>query len=96
MTERSTLAPGTLLYLHRRARGTVHETSVLDELENFRAMYGLTKTDFSALLGLGRTHYSTILAGGRKLPLSAIKRAFALGVSPGILLQPEPSHDVFR
>lgn len=61
--------------------------SLPDMLEFKRDQYSLTKAEWASVLGLGVSHYSEVLRGKRGLPLSATKRAFAIGVPADVLLQ---------
>jgi antitoxin component HigA of HigAB toxin-antitoxin module len=51
-----------------------------------RAM-GLKQYEMAALLGISSARYSDVMHGRRQLPLSARKKAFALGIPAEILLQ---------
>lgn len=54
----------------------------------FRAeQMGWTSSQMAKRLGMQRSHFGEVLNGLRTLPLSATKKAFALGVPASILLQ---------
>lgn len=70
------------------ARYKIPLPSVADALA-FRAdQMGWNQTEMAKQLGLGRSQYSEIVNGKRVLPMSATKKAFAMGVPANVLLQP--------
>ena len=82
--------PTMILRLLSEAQaGKIAEVSLADALEFRRDQYGLTKGEFAAILGLQKSHYSEIVLGKRRLPITATKRAFAIGVPAEVLLQPD-------
>jgi antitoxin component HigA of HigAB toxin-antitoxin module len=60
--------------------------SIPDALEFRRDQYGYTKAKMADELGLCRSHYTEIIQGKRKLPYSAARKAFAIGVPAVVLL----------
>ena len=74
--------------LMARLHGTVIVSPVklIKALEFRRLQYDLTQRDFAAVLGLTPGNYGEILAGRRRLPLTATKRAYAIGVPADVLL----------
>lgn len=66
--------------------GVKCEISIIDGIEFRRDQYGLNKSEFALIIGMSKSHYSDFIHGRRQLPLSAIKRAYAIGVSADILL----------
>ena len=80
--------PALILRLLAEAQtGKAVSVSIPDALEFRRDQYGLTKAEWAAVLGLGLPHYGEVLNGKRALPISAAKRAFAVGVPAEVLLQ---------
>lgn len=80
--------PVIILRLLAEAKvGKKFEVSICDALEFRREQYGLTKNEWAAVLGISASHYSEFTNGKRSLPLSATKRAFAVGVPAELLLQ---------
>ena len=75
-----------------------HETTLAVALEFRREAYELSKSEFAAILGLSLAHYGEILNGHRDIPKGAMRRAYAIGVPAGALLQPaslsSPSQEV--
>lgn len=75
-----------------------HETTLAVALEFRREAYELSKSEFAAILGLSLAHYGEILNGRRDIPKGAMRRAYAIGVPAGALLQPaslsSPSQEV--
>lgn len=67
--------------------GGAVDVSVADVLEFRRDQYGLTKSEFAAILGLKKSRYNKVVNGKSKLPMSAAKRAFAIGVPADVLLK---------
>lgn len=65
-----------------------HDTTLAEALEFRRDAYELSKTQFAAILGLSLNHYGEILNGRRDIPKGAMRRAYAIGVPAGALLQP--------
>lgn len=63
--------------------------SAVDALEFRRDQYALPRTEFAALLGMSLSHYGEFVNGKRKLPKRAMIRAYAIGVPPEVLLQPD-------
>lgn len=74
-----------------------HETTLADALEFRRDAYELSRAEFAAILGLTLARYGEILNGRRDMPKGAMRRAYAIGVPAGALLQPPalsiPSQD---
>mgnify|MGYP001029981495 CR=1 FL=1 len=82
--------PAMILRLLTEAQvGKAVDVSVADALEFRRDQYRLTQGEFAAILGLHPGHYSEIINGKRRLPIGAMKRAFAIGVPAEVLLQPD-------
>lgn len=82
--------PTMILRLLSEAQaGKIAEASLADALEFRRDQYMLTKGEFAQILGLQKSHYSEIVLGKRRLPITATKRAFAIGVPAEVLLQPD-------
>jgi len=80
--------PAMILRLLNEAQtGKQCAVSLSDALEFRRDQYDLTRAEFSALLGLSASHYSEVINGHRRLPITATKRAYAIGVSADALLQ---------
>lgn len=81
--------PARILRLLAEAQALrAHETTLADALEFRRDAYELSKSEFAAILGLSLAHYGEILSGRRDIPKSAMRRAYAIGVPAGALLQP--------
>jgi len=55
-------------------------------LEAKRKELGLKQCELAAIIGVSKHYYSDVKAGRRALHLSAIKRAYALGVGADVLL----------
>jgi len=80
--------PAMILRLLAEAQAGVKcDVSIKDALEFRRDQYGLTRSEFGALLGMNKSHYSEVLTGKRRLPIGAVKRAYAIGVPADALLQ---------
>lgn len=80
--------PAMILRLLAEAQNGVKcEVSLKDALDFRRDQYGLTSTEFAMLLGMSAAHYSEARSGRRKLPIGAVKRAYAIGVPADALLQ---------
>ena len=73
--------------LFLEAAGTPHTASIGDALEFRRDQYGLDRLQFAVLLGIQPSHYSEVVTGKRDLPITATKRAYAIGVPAEVLLQ---------
>lgn len=74
--------------------GREERVSLITALEFRRDQYGLTKAEFARILGMHRSNYSDFTSGGRcGFPLSARKRAYAIGVPANVLLQKGDSHE---
>lgn len=67
--------------------GVVCKVSVIDALDFRRDQYGLTWAEFGAILGISASQMSYFKTGRRRLPLNAMKRAYAIGVPADVLLQ---------
>jgi len=67
-----------------------HDTTLAEALEFRREAYDLSRSEFAAILGLALGHYGEILSGKRDIPKGAMRRAYAIGVPAGALLQPFP------
>lgn len=74
--------------LEARARGKSDAVPQAKALEDFRESLGLTQLEFSSLLRLHPGHYQEIVKSESILPLKAVRRAFALGISADSLLKP--------
>lgn len=61
--------------------GVKSSISEAEALEFRRDQYGLSAKDFAAVLGLGASHYSEVIHGKRRLPIRAVAKAVAVGVS---------------
>jgi len=80
--------PAMILRLLAEAQaGAKCEVSMVDALDFRRDQYGLTWAEFGMLLGLSPTHMSEVKNGHRRLPLGAVKRAYAIGVPADALMQ---------
>lgn len=60
--------------------------SEAEALEFRRQQYGLTAQRWAMVLGMNPTHYSGVANGKRRIPVSAIERAVAVGVPAEPLL----------
>ena len=88
--------PAMILRLLAEAQAGIRcEVSIKDALEFRRDQYGLTQAEFGALLGMGASHYSEVLKGKRRLPIGAVKRAYAIGVPADALLQNMTANALF-
>ena len=80
--------PAMILRLLAEAQAGVRcEVSMVDALDFRREQYGLTWAEFGMLLGLSAQHMSEVKNGKRRLPIGALKRAYAIGVPADALLQ---------
>jgi transcriptional regulator with XRE-family HTH domain len=61
--------------------------SVKVAVEFRREQYGWTQAKMALKLGMQKSHYSEFIKGKRKLPFSAIKKAYKLGVPAQVLLK---------
>ena len=77
----------SLRLLTEAQAGVKCKVSAVDALEFRREQYGLTQAEFAALLGMQSSHYSEFLHEKRRLPIGAVKRAYAIGVPADALLQ---------
>ena len=73
--------------LEARARGNPDAVPQAKALEDFREALGLTQLEFAGLLRLHPGHYLEIVKGESQLPIRAVRRAYALGISADSLLQ---------
>lgn len=81
--------PARILRLLNEAQALcTHITTLAEALEFRREAYDLSKSEFSAVLGVSVAHYGEILNGRRDIPKGAMRRAYAIGVPAGALLQP--------
>lgn len=80
--------PAMILRLLAEAQAGVKcEVSMVDALNFRREQYGLSWAEFGMLLGLSAQHMSEVKNGKRRLPIGALKRAYAIGVPADALLQ---------
>jgi len=80
--------PAMILRLLAEAQaGVTCDVSMVDALNFRREQYGLTWAEFGMLLGLSAQHMSEVKNGKRRLPIGALKRAYAIGVPADALLQ---------
>lgn len=80
--------PAMILRLLAEAQAGVKcEVSMVDALDFRREQYGLSWAEFGMLLGLSAQHMSEVKNGKRRLPIGALKRAYAIGVPADALLQ---------
>ena len=80
--------PAMILRLLAEAQaGAKCEVSMVDALDFRRDQYGLTWAEFGMLLGLSPQHMSEVKNGHRRLPIGAVKRAYAIGVPADALMQ---------
>jgi len=80
--------PAMILRLLAEAQAGVKcEVSMVDALDFRRDQYGLTWSEFGMLLGLSPQHMSEVKNGHRRLPIGAVKRAYAIGVPADALMQ---------
>jgi antitoxin component HigA of HigAB toxin-antitoxin module len=63
--------------------------SVVGATEFRREQYGLTMSEMAQVLGMAKAHYSEFINGKRELPVSAMVRAFAIGIPAECLFQIE-------
>lgn len=68
--------------------GKPADVTVSSALEFRREQYGLSEREFAYILGLQPSHYNEIVNGRRDITKKAMRRAFAIGVSAAVLLQP--------
>lgn len=61
--------------------------SVVGAVEFRRDQFGLNDSEWAQVLGMAKQHYSDFKAGRRSLPITAMVRAFALGVPAECLFQ---------
>jgi antitoxin component HigA of HigAB toxin-antitoxin module len=61
--------------------------SQIEAVEFRREQYGLNSSEMAQVLGIARSHYSEFVLGKRQLPITAIIRAFAIGVPAESLFQ---------
>lgn len=80
--------PAMILRLLAQAQaGARCEVSMVDALDFRRVQYGLSWAEFGMLLGLSAQNMSEVKNGKRRLPIGALKRAYAIGVPADALLQ---------
>lgn len=60
--------------------------TVVSELRELQAQYGVSQSKMAALLKMTRGHYSEVLAGKRRLSYRAACHAYNLGAEAGVLL----------
>lgn len=60
--------------------------SEADMLEFRRDQYGLTAQRWAMVLGISPAHYSEVVHGKRRISVSAIERAVAVGAAPEPLI----------
>lgn len=86
--------PAMILRLLAEAQAGVKcEVSMVDALDFRREQYGLSWAEFGMLLGLSAQHMSEVKNGKRRLPIGALKRAYAIGVPADALLQHLTAND---
>lgn len=64
--------------------------SPIEALKFRQDQYCFKQFEMAALLGMAATHYSEVLRGRRRLSLTQIRRAVAIGVPAEVILQPFP------
>lgn len=77
-----------IAHLETRAKGNPKAVPQAKALEDFRESLGLTQLEFAGLLRLHPGHYQEIVKGESQLPIRAVRRAYALGISADSLLKP--------
>lgn len=68
-------------------QGTASSVSLKDGLESCRVHLGLKKQQFAAVLGMPAPHYTEVVMGSRSMTLRQARRAHAVGVPAGVILQ---------
>ena len=82
--------PAMILRLLAEAQAGVKcEVSMVDALNFRREQYGLSWAEFGMLLGLSAQHMSEVKNGKRRLPIGALKRAYAIGRTASVGFQSE-------
>jgi transcriptional regulator with XRE-family HTH domain len=76
-----------LRLLAKAQAGVKCDVSMVDALDFRREQYGLSWAEFGMMLGLSAQHMSEVKNGKRRLPIGALKRAYAIGVPADALLQ---------
>lgn len=77
-------------------RPLIEGPTTVGAVEFRRDQYGLNDSEWATVLGMTRGHYCDFKHGNRSLPLSAMVRAFALGVPAECLFQIEPTKGASR
>lgn len=67
--------------------GNIPLPTIIESLEFRMDQMSWTQTELGKRLGLQRSHMSEVLNGKREMPLSAIRKAYKLGVPAKVLLQ---------
>ncbi len=63
--------------------------SIIGAIKFRQEQYGYTQTEMARELHMAQSHYSSFLSGKRRLPYSAMRHAYRIGVPPDVLFQVE-------
>jgi transcriptional regulator with XRE-family HTH domain len=74
-------------------KGVSHTVSLRDSIDFLRERQMLNQGEVAILLGMQKSHYSEFMRGKRELPVSALRRAYALGVPADALFQTIPKKE---